>query len=97
MSEPKFTKGPWEVNTTYDEIWEKDVWYQTEYHSVQANGDTIASDVSCKANAALISASPEMYETLEHCLKNLLGSPFLRNSNLESEINRVLSKARGEE
>ena len=35
MSEPKFSPGPWEAHTSYDELWGDDVWYQTEYHSVR--------------------------------------------------------------
>lgn len=91
MSKTKFTQGPWEVNTTYDELWGNDVWYQTEYHSVQANGDTIASDVSCKADAALIAAAPEMYAMLETLLND-----YEEGSIVHGQISALLAKARGE-
>ena len=90
MSKSKFTQGPWEVNTTEDELWGDDVWYRVEYHSVIANDETIASDISSKANAALIAAAPEMYAMLEDLLDKF------RNDEFAPEIEKLLKKARGE-
>ena len=106
MSEPKFSPGPWEAHTSYDELWGDDVWYQTEYHSVMANGDTIASDVSSKENATLIAESPNMYKMLDDELQFLLRvsqgfkeGKILTVSTVEEradEIKQLLAKARGE-
>ncbi len=91
MGKPKFTEGPWEVNTTEDELWGDDVWYRVEYHSVIANDETIASDISSKANAALIAAAPEMYAMLETLLND-----YEEGSIVHGQISALLAKARGE-
>ena len=110
MSEPKFAPGPWEAHTSYDELWGDDVWYQTEYHSVMANGNTIASDVSSKENATLMAESPNMYKMLEEDMKTLRDMAEwlekmrgMKDTALvrvmfqrADDIEKLLSKARGE-
>ena len=110
MSEPKFSPGPWEAHTSYDELWGDDVWYQTEWYSVMANGDTIASDVSSKENATLMAQSPVMYKSLEEDMKFLRSTAEwlanhrgMKNTLLVAamfkradDIEKLLSKARGE-
>ena len=91
MGEPKFTESPWEVNTTEDELWGDDVWYLVEYNSVIAKDETIASDISSKANAALIAAAPEMYAMLETLLID-----YEEGSIVHGQISALLAKARGE-
>ena len=94
MDKPKFTQGPWKVDTTEDELWGDDVWYRVEYHSVWANDEKIAGDVSSKENAVLIAAAPEMYELLQ----SLVNSPDLAEwwQINRRKMQKVLEKARGE-
>ena len=91
MGKPKFTESPWKVDTTEDELWGDDVWYLVEYHSVIANDETIASDISSEANACLIAAAPEMYAMLEDMLAR-----FAEESVEYGMIQKLLAKARGE-
>ena len=91
MGKPKFTESPWKVDTTEDELWGDDVWYLVEYHSVIANDETIAIDISSKANAALIAAAPDMYAMLETLLND-----YEEGSIVHGQISALLAKARGE-
>ncbi len=94
MGEPEFTESPWKVNTTEDELWGDDVWYLVEYHSVIAKDERIASDISSKANAALIAAAPDMYAMLEAIAKEMGDCRILLRGQ---SIQDLLAKARGEE
>jgi len=106
MSKEKFTPGPWRVR----KIAEFDI-YKNASLFVLANDDGIikmgkdAKEVASMpnlhhypdevktiyANAYLIAAAPEMYELLDRLKDTLASVPLL-----QSEIENVLKKARGE-
>lgn len=46
-----------------------------------------------KANVALMRKAPDMFETLQKCLKYLRGCPWTRNAELETEIETLLEDA----
>ena len=67
MSEPKFTKGPWEA--TYDSQLQALIEiYNTEDRIMVAtlpDRGTVEAMPEIEANANLIAAAPDMYEALE--------------------------------
>lgn len=75
METPKFTKGPWLVHDTYDDyheysidnpqiiVWDGDEQASQPICDMGEMGDFNYAE--CLANAKLISAAPELYETLE--------------------------------
>ena len=99
MSNEKFTKEPWEISdmSCHDAM---DNFTVCFHIGVSSNGEMIADCQSdnkadyerVKANAHLIKAAPEMYRLLEQLHGTLERVPIL-----QSEIENVLKKARGEE
>jgi hypothetical protein len=97
MSEPKFTKGPWEVDLSspLDPKVATSLggWIATEL-------DWPLSPVAADANAHLIAAAPELYAALERLVDRLdshFGGPS-RSSDWEEQedARKALAKARGE-
>ena len=92
MSEPRFTKGEWEV-TIYESETKIDLWSGDDriYHKDIniADNEWRAEQV---ANAHLIAAAPEMYEMLEN-IHEILDDEF---DGVKFDIRELLAKARGE-
>lgn len=89
MSEPKFTKGPWIVNSngSYFNIGPKN-----DCSSVPVYPDACMGVMHFdEANAHLIAAAPEMYGALETILE--LGK---LSQHQEDIVSKLLAKARGE-
>ena len=96
MSEPKFTKGPWKVlnNLSYSD---------RKYHYQILTRDAglwVANTEDCdseeeEANAALISAAPEMYALLLDIVTDYQCMP--NPAVMADKIEAVLKKARGKE
>ena len=86
MSKTKFTKGPWIIKNNFQVGCEVDF------------GDGFFTLADCqifndgRANAHLIAAAPEMYEALEELYRT-----FEMGEALESKVERLLAKARGEQ
>lgn len=100
MTERKWTKGPWVVDTP---IGEDLPWVNAECnHTLDENGveQYMSVSGSCgMANARLIAAAPELYEALEDLFKELTLGDFELPSSLKPEIAqaaKALAKARGE-
>lgn len=102
MSEEKFTPGPWSL------LFNDKTKVVLEQQGVAVFvADTYAgftkSEEEQKANAALISAAPEMYDILEHYFKLIQrandGDAVSEKKIFEqaADIEKVLKKARGEE
>lgn len=110
----KFTEGPWivgdkisrETGKLWENIQQRDRRIKTEDGlSIADTYDTAFEDMN-EANAALISAAPEMYkmtETLLAVIETLLPSVIKYDSsdpfelaNIKAKVERVLKKARGE-
>lgn len=102
MSEEKFTRGPWSL------LFNDKTKVVLEQQGVAVFvADTYAgftkSEEEQKANAALISAAPEMYGILEHYLGLIQrandGDTVSEQKIFEqsADIEKVLKKARGEE
>lgn len=98
MNTEKFTPGKWEVSLheLHDDIFdnlEYRIWKCGENKLIAQfeTWDTTRFAES-KANAALISAAPEMYQMLKQLHGTLSKVPVL-----QGEIEKVLKKARGEE
>lgn len=89
MSEAKFTKAPWKVSGDWMIVdsTERLIAQFEQLNDELSNGNTKESF----ANAALIAAAPEMYEMLSALLPQIAGSPAALR------VNRILSKARGEQ
>ena len=103
MSEPKFTKGPWQ---TINISWEYSVIIDEDAARIAQVfiRDEVDEETQDKfeeikdANANLIAAAPEMYEALEcACDKYCIG--YAGDSLVKCEdcvIQKALRKARGE-
>ena len=92
MSETKFTPGPWKAVS--DQRWEA-------INIVDGNSQLFAL-VKGEANAALITAAPEMYDVLQHyfdLLEQANNGGAVAECKLFEDIvliEQVLMKARGE-
>lgn len=110
MNEPKFTSGPWKAGknpymTTILDGHEVKAIYPDEssYHIAWANAENSDGDLDIEtalANAALISAAPEMYWFIEH-LTTVTGHALLSQAgylgeSLYNEAIELCRKARGE-
>jgi hypothetical protein len=91
MSEPKFTPGPWEVETGVDDI----VWVDGPATSVcdlyhtSGQGKLIVKP-NAVANAHLIASSPELFEALA----TLMACAEVRAGNVDPLFSEPLEKAR---
>lgn len=114
MSKPKFTPGPWDFDR---EIWWENTPGEQEKHGSLAVYTTDDENLTIatvndyfdkeigRANAALITAAPEMYEKLAYFHEQLKaehihGIPVetcqCRTAREWRSVNQVLRKARGE-
>lgn len=92
----KFTQGPWMVNKSIPTY-----IYNNEHGSICCihfiNSRELNSLEESSANAALISAAPELYEQLKrHCALCMLMHPDCEGCDI-CDTRKVLMKARGEE
>ena len=92
----KFTQGPWMVNKSIPTY-----IYNYEHGSICRihfiNSRELNSLEESSANAALISAAPELYEQLNrHCALCMLMHPDCEGCDI-CDTRKVLMKARGEE
>ncbi len=92
----KFTQGPWMVNKSIPTY-----IYNNEHGSICRihfiNSRELNSLEESSANAALISAAPELYEQLKrHCALCMLMHPDCEGCDI-CDTRKVLMKARGEE
>ena len=97
-----FTPGPWRASQM--EMNDKD-WLSCKPNYIVKRGEDVIAAVWCgddkeneeMANAALISASPEMYDALESCQIHLeRNDKWPAKYILEQFILPALAKARGE-
>ena len=87
MSEPKFTKEPWEVSKNQPTV------VGTREKSVcKCELDWNLGAGERKTNAALIAAAPDMYAMLEE----LATCGAIANGLYVAKIKKLLAKARGE-
>lgn len=91
----KFTHGPWMVNKSIPTY-----IYNNEHGSIChihfINSRELNSLEESSANAALISAAPELYEELKrHCALCMLMHPDCEGCKF-CDTGKVLKKARGE-
>lgn len=101
MSEVKFTKGEWSIDTTYTTF----LCISIGAHSIaEVDSDVgeafcgsyeIAPTVEQLANAHLIAAAPEMYHANIGAM-NLLESLGMQNSDEYQALLHATKKARGE-
>jgi hypothetical protein len=95
MSEPKFTKGPWE-------LWTSCSWRRfctpdgtpvvtPIVHHADRHPDLIVSE----ADAHLIASAPELYAALDACL-DLIHNVGESHTVLFDQVVSALAKARGE-
>ena len=94
MSEPKFTPGPWSI------LFNDKTKVVLEQQGVAVFvADTYAgftkSEEEQNANAALITAAPEMYEGLKE-IRDVMEKDGRFGRTVEA-IDKLLKKARGEE
>ena len=104
MSEPKFTKEPWNSvkRQDYDNLGLTEYYYDV-YHIINAKGEIIAKltaegmgkDKNIKANADLMTAAPDMYALLLDIVTDYQCMP--NPAVMADKIEAVLKKARGEE
>lgn len=102
MSEPKFTKGPWYVNCQEAIYCDKHKGFFIASAHRMYGDERPEEEVieEAKANAALISAAPDMYALLQKVvnLEVLTGYWDMKNNcSLRESIQKLLKKARGEE
>lgn len=98
MSNEKFTPGPWVVI----KLFRQETGALAIVHDQSGDTVTICDVIDDKdhpeiadADAALISAAPEMYDWLNWLIEN--GMLTIVNPNDRDKIKSVLKKARGEE
>lgn len=91
MSEPKFTKGPWERkdNFVYSPMFDED---DTLSVSIAVACTGIAPAI---ANATLMTAAPDMYEALE-TIERVAGIGMMEDDPARVKARDALRKARGE-
>lgn len=99
MSDPKFTKGPWEIvggdGIKAVHSGTEIVSYTMEYETVGVCG---GNEEEALANTHLIVAAPDLYESLDNAFKLLdgwYGRPEWREAII-SDVRKALAKARGE-
>ena len=95
MENEKFTPGPWSLlfNDKTKVVFENK---GVAIFVADTYGGFTKSDSEQEANAALISAAPELYKELEkHCALCMLRHPECEGCKL-CETRKVLKKARGE-
>lgn len=94
MGEPTFTPGPWNV-AGFDSRINGEHYFGIDTPRGQMIVESFGEcDFNRKANAALISAAPEMYEALEFSKRKFHDLYFKICCEY---IESVLKKARGEE
>lgn len=108
MNKNKFTPGPWILREwtakTYDKTKGENIFYKHKYwFDVNSSTQAICSELDNKANAALIAASPEMFEALcsiygmanlELLLETKYSKPTVKM--LMNQMDNAIKKARGE-
>jgi len=84
-----FTKGPWEAGVQYDDEFCCPVLDESGREVAEAKGE---NEDECAANARLIAAAPEMYDTLAraYSVARLEGQ-----QELAGIISETLAKAQG--
>ena len=97
MSEPKFTKGPWQAHGTQHQD-----WVETEWKAKKGPDFQPTTTYICKCgrdngfyDAILIAAAPEMYALLLDIVTDYQCMP--NPAVMADKIEAVLKKARGEE
>jgi hypothetical protein len=86
MSEPKFTKGPWHIDTELRGILDQDG------HYISVNG----------ANSTLVVAAPELYEMVQYMISQGFGAEYDENyqgwneSTERKQAIKRLAKIRGD-
>ena len=107
MSEPKFSKGPWQAHTTQHQDFVTTKWdgvpNEKQEHICKCGKDNGWNDVY------LIATAPEMYQELEKVAHYLVGSSewvehkmgeillAATMRNIAGNIYTLLKKARGEQ
>jgi hypothetical protein len=76
MSEPKFTKGPWDVAQQIDPQRDHDLEIRDSRGQVLAfvvipDGGDVVSEEEAEANADIMGAAPDLYAALERCITHL--------------------------
>ncbi len=89
MTAPKFTPGPWVTNGTAIEQAQERNTLVVAYVEDRQNDDH-------RANARLIAAAPELYESLSDLIRAARAIDGFRGSPLESDCLNAIAKARGE-
>ena len=115
MNEPKFTPGPWRADWQKHPVLFPFVFQEHGYAVAKLCGEPLtpnrivcnerdfAAPEKVKANAALITAAPEMYDVLQHyfdLLEQANNGGAVAECKLFEDIvliEQVLMKARGEE
>ena len=111
MTEPKFTKGPWEVFKYTSSDGEIYVRVQTEYNAIE-NGENIGPETICtiggyptipldggaewEATGNLIAAAPDMYEALLDCCGECIDTFESDSACRVCSVGKALRKTRGE-
>lgn len=101
MSEAKFTKGPWEIDKSYQTmllitdslgsaVAEVD---SAGFYSGEYDEWTVSPTETQKANASLMKTSPKMYEMLSK-LSSMMTD--INAHTVANEIESLLAEARGE-
>lgn len=90
MSEPQFTKGPWQIKIA------KTFYGEGFIGIYDAQGRHTASAYSHMNNANLIAAAPEMYEALLDCCGECVDTFESDSACRFCSVGKALRKARGE-
>jgi hypothetical protein len=90
------TPGPWEHDSEYrDDSEDCEVWCGNGIGCVCSVHSGLLPEGSCKANARLIAAAPDLLKACEDSLSYLHGEP-LGKTALEFILNNAITKAKGE-
>jgi hypothetical protein len=73
MSGPKFSKGPYQIGSKWDEVNEGWPIYDAEYHLI-GHASYLGGTALAKANAELFTESWGMYQTLRDIRMNNAGT-----------------------
>ena len=90
MSNPQFTSGPWHVSEN-----QPTVVGNKEKAVCKCELDWDLGAKERKANAALISAAPELYDMLQKILDEHVIPTY--KAQMAQDVIRILKKARGEQ